>query len=223
MHRCNCSAIMFKYFIIFKVCSTTIMGPRDAKENASQSIILPLTLYDLLYIERATVRLEGSISWHSHWRNECQTRIHLNRQLSSTDLWSTQDVPMPSVEVVGIITWSTEANEWVVCYIASYQQCLLNNELWCISTWPCIVLSCQLSHCLAPVLLHQKGQSPTTFFFDNVWMSNTMSSTTSFIIIHPLCISTNNCRLQTTHKSSSFRNTCSEPLSHYNLVSIKVA
>ena len=61
-------------------------------------------------------------------------------------------------------------------------------------------MDCQLSHCLALVLLYSTGQSPMTFFFDNMWMSNTMLST-DFTIIHPLYVNTNNCRLQTTHES----------------------
>ena len=38
--------------------------------------------------------------------------------------------------------------------------------------------------------LQQAGQSPTNFFFDNVWTSSTMSPTAGFIAIHLLCIST---------------------------------
>ncbi|GFX43662.1 uncharacterized protein TNCV_511111 [Trichonephila clavipes] len=100
------------------------------------------------------------------------------------------------------------------------QQCPLNSVLQYYSTWSCIVLGCQLSHCLAPLLLHHARQSPMIFFFDSVWTSNTMSSTAGFTVIHPLCISTNNCRSRTTHDSCSFGNTCSEPSS---LPSIKVA
>ena len=59
--------------------------------------------------------------------------------------------------------------------------------------------------------------------FDNAWMSNIMSSTFGFTVVHLLCISTNNCRSRTTHESCSFGNACSEPSNHYNLPSIKVA
>ena len=44
---------------------------------------------------------------------------------------------------------------------------------------------------LSPVLLHQVGQYPTTFFFDNV---QPMSSTTGFTVVLPFRISINKCR-----------------------------
>ncbi|GBL85979.1 hypothetical protein AVEN_89044-1 [Araneus ventricosus] len=47
------------------------------------------------------------------------------------------------------------------------QQCSLNCVFRNTCAWTCIVLDCQLSHCLAPILLYQAGQSPTSFFFDD--------------------------------------------------------
>ncbi|GFT99194.1 hypothetical protein TNCV_1353631 [Trichonephila clavipes] len=120
--------------------------------------------------------------------------IHLTRQLSPTHPWTSRDVSGPSASTVGDDARSAEAHGWDVCCVAPYptmpaEQCapiLFNLALHCIG------LS-QLSRCLAPVLLHHARQSPTTFFFDSMWTSNTMSSTAGFTVIHPLCINTNNC------------------------------
>ncbi|GBM44010.1 hypothetical protein AVEN_218158-1 [Araneus ventricosus] len=62
------------------------------------------------------------------------------------------------------------------------------------SAWTCIALGCQLSHCLAPILLHQARQSPTSFFFDDDWTTNTLASTAGVTVIYPLCMNTNNGR-----------------------------
>lgn len=58
------------------------------------------------------------------------------------------------------------------------------------STLTGILLVCQLSHCLLSILLHQTGQYPTSFFFENTWTSDAMASTADFTVIHALCIST---------------------------------
>ena len=140
-------------------------------------------------------------------------------------IWSGDSLPLihvpgamrPSVGIIGDKAWSPDGHEWVVW--TNIQQCLLNNVLRCISTWLCIVLVCQLIHCLGPILLHQ---APTTLFFDNVWASNTISSTAGFTIVLSFSIITNNCRSRTTHVSYSFENACPEPSSHCCLVSVKV-
>ncbi|GFS48330.1 uncharacterized protein TNCV_2296981 [Trichonephila clavipes] len=137
-----------------------------------------------------------------------------DQQLSPTNPWTSCNVPGPSAGAVGDDAWSAKAHEWDVCCVARIQQCPLNSVLRYYSTWPCIVLGCQLNYCLAPVLLRHARQFPTTFFFDSVWTPNTMSSTAGFTVIHPLCISTNNCRSRTTHESCSFGNTCFESLQY---------
>ncbi|GFV84887.1 uncharacterized protein TNCV_4298691 [Trichonephila clavipes] len=137
------------------------------------------------------------------------------QDLSPTDPWAGRDSPGPSAGAFGDVSKGTRVGRLMRSPIP-------NSVLRYYSIWPCIVLGCLLSHCLAPVLLHRARQSPTTFFFDSVWTSNTLSYTAGFNVIHPLCISTNNCRSRTTHESCSFGNTYSEPSSHYNLPSIKV-
>ncbi|GBM99082.1 hypothetical protein AVEN_275624-1 [Araneus ventricosus] len=74
------------------------------------------------------------------------------------------------------------------------QQCPLNCVFRNTCAWTCIVLGCQLSHCLLPILLYQVGQSSTSFFFDDAWTTNTLTSTAGVTVIYPLCINTNNCR-----------------------------
>ncbi|GBN27527.1 hypothetical protein AVEN_121331-1 [Araneus ventricosus] len=65
------------------------------------------------------------------------------------------------------------------------QQCPLNCVFRNTCAWTCIVLGCQLSNCLAPILLHQLGQSPTSFFFDDAWTTNTLASTAGVTVIYP--------------------------------------
>ncbi|GBM86285.1 hypothetical protein AVEN_14782-1 [Araneus ventricosus] len=67
------------------------------------------------------------------------------------------------------------------------QQCPLNCVFRKTCAWTCIVLGCQMSHCLVPILLYQAGQSPTSFF-DDVWTTNTLASTAGVTVIYPLCI-----------------------------------
>ncbi|GBN15730.1 hypothetical protein AVEN_135085-1 [Araneus ventricosus] len=74
------------------------------------------------------------------------------------------------------------------------QQCALNCVLRNTCAWTCTVLGCQLSHCLAPILLYQAGQSPTSFSFHDAWTTNTLASTADVTAIYPLCTNTNNGR-----------------------------
>ncbi|GBN74417.1 hypothetical protein AVEN_252263-1 [Araneus ventricosus] len=74
------------------------------------------------------------------------------------------------------------------------QQCLLNCVFRNTCAWTCIVLGCQLSHYLAPILLCQAGQSPMSLFFDDAWTTNTLASTAGVTVIYPLCMKTNNGR-----------------------------
>ncbi|GBN01193.1 hypothetical protein AVEN_201362-1 [Araneus ventricosus] len=74
------------------------------------------------------------------------------------------------------------------------QQCPLNCELRNTYAWTCIVLGCQLNHCLAPILLYQAGQSPTSFFFDDAWTTNTLASTAGITVIYPFCMNNYNGR-----------------------------
>ncbi|GBM69413.1 hypothetical protein AVEN_158719-1 [Araneus ventricosus] len=78
---------------------------------------------------------------------------------------SSVDVPGPTVGVTDDDAWSTEAYEWDVCCTVPYPT--VSAELCVPGAWTCIVLGCQLSHCLAPILHYQAGQSPTSFFFDD--------------------------------------------------------
>ncbi|GBN26624.1 hypothetical protein AVEN_273647-1 [Araneus ventricosus] len=82
-------------------------------------------------------------------------------QLSSTHPWSSLDVTGPTVGVVDKDAWSTEAHEWDVCCTVPYPIVSLNCVLRNTCAWTCIVLGCQLSHCPAPILHYQAGQSPT--------------------------------------------------------------
>lgn len=61
------------------------------------------------------------------------------------------------------------------------------------------------------------------FYLDTVWMSSAMASTAGFTVIHRLYMRTNNSLSWTTHKQCSLWDTCSEPLGHYIMPSIKVA
>ncbi|GFX58763.1 uncharacterized protein TNCV_804671 [Trichonephila clavipes] len=143
--------------------------------------------------------------------------IHLTRQLSLTNPWTSRNVPGPSAGAVGDDSWSAKAPEWDVCCVAPYPT---------VSAEQCAPILFYLTlHCigLSAEPLSDSGFAPTTFFFDSAWMPNNMSSTASFTVIHPLCIRTNNCRSRTTHESCSLGNTCFEPSSHYNMPSIKVA
>ncbi|GBL92159.1 hypothetical protein AVEN_91506-1 [Araneus ventricosus] len=74
------------------------------------------------------------------------------------------------------------------------QQCPLNCMFRNTRAWICIVLGCQLSHCLAPILLYQAGHSPTSFFFDDAWTTSTLASTAGVTVIYPLSMNTNNGR-----------------------------
>ncbi|GBN22272.1 hypothetical protein AVEN_108542-1 [Araneus ventricosus] len=74
------------------------------------------------------------------------------------------------------------------------QQCPLNSVFRNTCAWTCIVLTCQLSHCLVPILLYQAGQSPTSFFFDDAWTTNTLASAAGDTVIYPLCMNNNNGR-----------------------------
>ena len=132
-------------------------------------------------------------------------------------------VPGPSVDVIGDDTWSTEAHEWVCCVAKSarYEQCAPMHFYLTLQGLFC--LDCQMSHYLAPVLLHHVRHSPTILFFDYVSTSNIMSSTAGFTVIHSLCRSTNIYKPRITYESCSFGNACSEHSSHYILASIKVA
>ncbi|GBM61864.1 hypothetical protein AVEN_265509-1 [Araneus ventricosus] len=70
--------------------------------------------------------------------------------------------------------------------------------------WTCIILGCLLSHCLAPILLYQAGQSPTSFFFDNMWTTNTLASTAGATVIYPLYMNnTTTDRVQPTSRAVS--------------------
>ena len=117
-----------------------------------------------------------------------------------------------------------QVQDWVVFYVAPYlimstQQCDLIHFYLALH---CAELSAEPMY--GSGFASPSGQSPTTFnFFDNVTTSNTMSSNAGFFVIYPLCLGTNICRYRTTQAYRSFGNTCSEPLSHKNLVSIKVA
>ncbi|GBM35763.1 hypothetical protein AVEN_108961-1 [Araneus ventricosus] len=103
------------------------------------------------------------------------------------------------------------------------QQCPLNCVFRNTCAWACIVLGCELSHCLAPILLYQSGQSPTFFFFDDKWTTNSLASTAGVTVIYPLCMNTNNGRSPTTYQSCSFGDTRSESSGHDDLPSIKFA
>ncbi|GBM98326.1 hypothetical protein AVEN_113423-1 [Araneus ventricosus] len=72
------------------------------------------------------------------------------------------------------------------------QQSPLNCVFRNTYAWAYIVLGCQLSHCLAPILLYQAGQSTTSFFFDDAWTNNTLASTAGVTVIYPLCMNTTN-------------------------------
>ncbi|GBM80884.1 hypothetical protein AVEN_52357-1 [Araneus ventricosus] len=74
------------------------------------------------------------------------------------------------------------------------QQCPLNCVFLNTYAWTCIVLGCQQSHCLAPVLLYQEGQSTTSFFFDDAWTTNTLTSTAGATVIYALGMNTKNDR-----------------------------
>ncbi|GBM81874.1 hypothetical protein AVEN_73272-1 [Araneus ventricosus] len=69
------------------------------------------------------------------------------------------------------------------------QQCPLNCVFRNPCAWSYIVLGCQLSHFLAPILLYQAGQS---FFFNDAWTTNSLASTAGVTVIYPLCMNTNN-------------------------------
>ncbi|GBO35720.1 hypothetical protein AVEN_152045-1 [Araneus ventricosus] len=103
------------------------------------------------------------------------------------------------------------------------QQCPLNCVFRNTCAWTYIVSGCQLSHCRAPILLYQEEQSPTSFFFDDAWTTNTLASTADVTVIYPLCMNTNNGRSLTTYQWCSFGDTRSESSGHYDLPSIKFA
>ena len=145
------------------------MGPRDSQENIPQSIILsplacvwPAVYWGSNCLLRRRHILIQPLAW---WMTNCdssdqETLFH----------WSMDQLQY---------SWAHCKHSWWLCLVSRgtwvgcllhsphTQQRLLNSVLCYISTWPCIVLGCQLSHCLAPVLLHQAEQSPTTLFFDN--------------------------------------------------------
>lgn len=106
-------------------------------------------------------------------------------------------------------------SNWEGCSAYSnIQQCSLYCVLRSNFTWTCIVLVCQPSHCLAPILLNQVGQTPKSFFRDNALTPNAMTSTAGFTCMHPLCRSANKGRLQIIDDSCTFGNTRSEPSGH---------
>ncbi|GBN47498.1 hypothetical protein AVEN_105898-1 [Araneus ventricosus] len=71
--------------------------------------------------------------------------------------WSSLDIPGPTVGVVDDDAWSTEAHEWDVFAQSHIQQLPLNYVFRNTCAWTCVILGCQLSHCLAPILLYQAG------------------------------------------------------------------
>ena len=136
-------------------------------------------------------------------------------------LRSSRSVPGPSEGVIRDDTWSAEAHEWNVCCLAPYPTVSTKQYVPVHLYLYCIGLSAEpLS---GPGFTSQAGKSLTTFFFDNAWTFNIMSSATGFTVIHPLSISANNCKSRTTQDFDSYGNACSEPSRHYNLASIKVA
>ncbi|GFW11378.1 uncharacterized protein TNCV_3808981 [Trichonephila clavipes] len=89
--------------------------------------------------------------------------IHPTRQLSSTYPWSKFDVPG---SIVGVVLAITLGKQRHVNGTLAAQSHIQQGPLIYMSrnscTWTCIVLGCQLTHCLAQILLYKVGQSPTS-------------------------------------------------------------
>ena len=99
------------------------------------------------------------------------------------------------------------------------QQCPLNYLIRNTCTRTCILLKCELSHCLVQVV--HTGYSLTSFFFDDVWTSNALASVAGITVT--FYKNTYNTRSRKTYQSCSFKDTGFEPQGHSNLLFIKFA
>ncbi|GFX97867.1 uncharacterized protein TNCV_4905181 [Trichonephila clavipes] len=175
------------------------LGYRDGWKNRSyvrvqlvrNDVQIPCCIHGLLY--------------HSHGFQRRPKELPPKHNTATTDLCMTyctlsRDVPGLSESAVGDDAWSAKTHEWNVCCVVPYPT---------VSTEQCASILFYLAlHCIALSAEPLSGScfaSPCEtvsddLFFDSVWTSNTMSSTTGFTIIHPLCINTNNCGSRTNHK-----------------------